>query len=472
MNMKRRIENITKINTLDVEQLALKISFETVLIITLSASILLSTVLSASAAAFESAVAESYVGHKYDESKAIKKTSSISAQQKNNQVIGAEHQIDTLDSKHNNEADEESHQHSAENSAQNVIPVNGSGSEAHEQGSSFSPEKMAIAGISVSAISAQVFTENVYAPGEIKANGYKSYIVSPRTESVVISRHATLGQHVEKGDALVTLFSESVAEAQATYRVAYNDWQRNKKLGKATVSESRLLSSQTDYISAYSRLKAFGLTENAIAQVIKDTAASTDLGELGQYTLIAQRAGAVLSDDFSQGQRVSAGDAIMVLADESELWVEARVSPNKQLNLPKGTQAIVDMAEQSFVATVIQEAHTIDPKTRTRIVRLSVKNIDDRLHPGMFVNVSFSFKTVEKVIAVPESALMRSSDGDWTVFVEDHPGEFTAVEVELGRSLGRYREITGIAPQTRIVTSGAFFVASEIAKAGFDPHGH
>ena len=130
------------------------------------------------------------------------------------------------------------------------------------------------------------------------------------------------------------------------------------------------------------------------------------------------------------------------------------------------------MAEQSFVATVIQEAHTIDPKTRTRIVRLSVKNIDDRLHPGMFVNVSFSFKTVEKVIAVPESALMRSSDGDWTVFVEDHPGEFTAVEVELGRSLGRYREITGIAPQTRIVTSGAFFVASEIAKAGFDPHGH
>lgn len=42
MNMKRRIENITKINTLDVEQLTLKISFETVLIITLSASILLS----------------------------------------------------------------------------------------------------------------------------------------------------------------------------------------------------------------------------------------------------------------------------------------------------------------------------------------------------------------------------------------------------------------------------------------------
>ena len=342
----------------------------------------------------------------------------------------------------------------------------------HQEGVSFSVEKMALAGIEISAISAKTFASHVYAPGEIKANGYKSYIVSPRTESVVVSRHATLGQHVEKGDALVTLFSESVAEAQAKYRVAYNDWQRNKKLGKETVSESQLLSSETDYISTYSRLKAFGLTETAIAQIVKGNLLNAYVEELGEYTLIAQRAGAVLSDDFSQGQRLSAGDAIMVLADESELWVEARVSPNKQLNLPKGTQAVIEISDQYFVGTVIQEAHTIDPKTRTRIVRLAVKNDHDRLHPGMFVNVNFSFETNVKVMAVPESALMRSSDGDWTVFVEGHPGEFSAVEVILGRSLGRFREISGLAPQTRIVTKGAFFVASEIAKGGFDPHNH
>lgn len=348
----------------------------------------------------------------------------------------------------------------------------GASEEAHEEGVSFSTEKMAIAGIEIAAVVPQVFAHNLYAPGEIKANGYKSYIVSPRTESVIVARHATLGQHVEKGDALVTLFSEAVAEAQANYRVAYNDWQRNKKLGKTTVSESRLLRSQTDYVSTYSRLKAFGLNESAIAEVAEDHSSNAHLGELGEYTLIAQREGVVLSDDFSQGQRVSAGDAIMVLADESELWVEARVSPNKQLNLPKGTQAVLEMADESFAATVIQESHTIDPKTRTRIVRLAVQNINDRLHPGMFVNVNFSFNTAKKVMAVPESALMRSRDGDWTVFVEVNPSEFTAVEVELGRSLGAYREIIGLAPQTRIVTKGAFFVASEIAKGGFDAHGH
>jgi len=336
-----------------------------------------------------------------------------------------------------------------------------------EEGVSFSPEKMALANIKVSTLQPKVFTKSIYAPGEIKANGYTSYIVSPRTESVVISRHAILGEHVEKGQALVTLFSESMAEAQAQYRVAYSEWQRTKKLARGTVSESRLLTSETAFISAYGRLTAFGLTKAAIEDIVKNNSSN-----LGEYTLVAQRAGAVLSDDFSQGQRVAPGDKIMVLANEENLWVEARVSPNKKLNLPVGTVAKVEFSGQVHFAKVIQEAHTIDPITRTRIVRLSVENKDDTLHSGMFVNVNFQFKTQTPVIAVPETALMRGSDGDWTVFVEDHPGEFAAVEVELGQPLGDHRQIIGITPNTRVVTKGAFFVASEIAKGGFDPHNH
>ena len=339
--------------------------------------------------------------------------------------------------------------------------------ETHQEGISFTPEQMTLANIKVSALMPKVFAKSVYAPGEIKANGYTSYIVSPRTESVVISRHATLGEHVEKNQPLVTLFSESVAEAQANYRVTYSEWQRTRKLAKGTVSESRLLKNETDYIAAFGRLTAFGLTKVAIEDIVKNNSSN-----LGEYTLVAKRSGAVLSDDFSQGQRVAPGEQIMVLANEEHLWVEARISPNKKLNLPAGTPAEIEFMGQLYYAKVIQEAHTIDPSTRTRIVRLSVENKDDTLHSGMFVNVNFQFDTPTSVIAVPETALMRSADGDWTVFVEDHPGEFEAVEVKLGQPLGNYRQIIGISPKKRVVTQGAFFVASEISKGGFDPHGH
>jgi len=339
--------------------------------------------------------------------------------------------------------------------------------DSHEEGITFTAEQLTLANIKVTTLMPKIFSRSVYAPGELKANGYTSYIVSPRTESVVINRHATLGEHVVKGQRLVTLFSESVAEAQANYRVTYSEWQRTKKLGRGTISESRLLKNETDYIAAFSRLTAFGLTETAIKDIVRNNSSN-----LGEYTLIAQRSGAVLSDEFSQGQRVSAGEKIMVLANEDNLWIEARVAPHKKLRLPAGTLAKIEFSGQVYDAKVIQEAHTIDPSTRTRIVRLSVENKDDTLHSGMFVNVNFQFETQSKIIAVPETALMRGADGDWTVFVEDHPGEFEAVEVELGQPLGSFRQIIGIAANTRVVTKGAFFVASEIAKSGFDPHGH
>ena len=373
------------------------------------------------------------------------------------------------------QASETAHAHSADekNTSKKTVPVKtdatseSSNEENHEEGISFTPAQMRIANIEVEALVPQIHQRFVYAPGEVKANGYTSYILSARTESVVVKRHVMLGQHIHAGEPLVTLFSESVAQAQATYRVNYNEWLRAKKLGKGTVSESRLLTAQTDYIAALSRLKAYGLTKQAIDNVVKNNNSN-----LGEYTLVAQTDGAVINDDFSQGQRVAAGDAIMKIAQEDKLWVEARISPNKQLSLPKGTKATLTLGDERFEATVIQEAHTIDPITRTRIIRLEVSNQNDRLHPGMFVDVNFLFDTDTPVIAVPESALTRGADGDWVVYVEDHPGEFEAVEVDIVQSLGDLRQISGLAPNSRVVVRGAFFVASQIAKGGFDPHGH
>lgn len=334
------------------------------------------------------------------------------------------------------------------------------------EGVSLSHEQTSLANIKVAVLTPRAMSYMVYAPGEVKANGYTSYLVSPRVDSVVLRRHAGLGDHVQKGQPLVTLFSENVAEAQAAFRVADSEWQRVKKLGRKAVGDTRFVVAQTDYEAGYGRLLAFGLSKEAIKS----------LGEksqpLGEYTLVAAIAGAVLSDDFRQGQRVESGGALMELADEQELWVEARLAPTAKLEVPAGTEAQVHIGDEIFAAKVTQEAHTIDLQTRTRVVRLLVNNEAHRLHPGMFADVYFSFTTKEAVLAVQESALMRGGDGDWTVFVEEQPGLFKAHEVELGRSLDQWREITGVPAGSRVVMKGAFFVASEIAKSGFDPHDH
>ncbi len=383
-------------------------------------------------------------------------------------------------------------------------------------------KQMQMADIQVGKLIPKYMNKRLYAPGEVQANGYTSYVVSPRVESVIVRRHAILGEHVEQGQALVTLFSEDVAQAQARYRISYADWQRAKKVKKHVISESQRLSAETDYIAAFSRLKAYGLSEQAIELIAKDNSSS-----LGEYTLKAERSGSVLSDDFQQGQRVSAGDAIMVLTDENELWVEARLAANNRMALAKGTKAEVVLSgvsqggSSSYQAQVIQQAHTIDPKTRTRIVRLKVKNTNHQLHPGLFVDVYFSLPTQTPVLVVPETALLRGDDGDWLIYraqesttiatahSDNHQQEsahkhdtnnshdqdanqhqddqssqttFIAQEVELGsvfrvfspqtKQWLSWREIKGVSANSHFAITGAFFIASQSAKSGFDAHNH
>ena len=372
---------------------------------------------------------------------------------------------------HDDQKSDKEHAHDDDHSTETKggHDAHGHGADGHEETSSASlnTEQLTLAGIRVEALNAKPVNYQLYAPGEILSNGYTSYRVSPRVASVVLRRHVALGDHVKQGQPLVTLFSGNVAQAQASYRTAWPEWNRVRELGRKTVGEKRYINAKTDFEAAQATLQAFGLTSSDLRLLTSQKTLS-----LGEYTLRAEIDGAVLADDFEQGQRIDAGAPLITLADEKQLWVEAHLSSKASFTLGAGTQAEVVAGDVRVKATVTQEAHTIDPVTRTRTVRLLVDNAEHRLHPGQFAEVFFRFRTEKPVLAVPETALMRSADGDWTVFVEDHPGEFQPVEVELHRSLGQLREISGIEPNTRIITKGAFFVASQIAKGGFDPHNH
>jgi|TARA_B110000211_G_scaffold48937_1_gene53222 cobalt-zinc-cadmium efflux system membrane fusion protein len=376
-----------------------------------------------------------------------------------------DHDADHEEESEHNHAEKSDHD---EESEHNHVETSSADQEEHgEGGVTLSAQQMKIAGIQSTVIEPYQVKYSRYAPAEVKANGYTSYLASPRVDSVVLRRHANLGEHVETGQPLVTLFSETVADAQAQYLSSSAEWKRVNQLGRKAVGDKRFISAKADNQAATSRLLAYGLDSASIKTLGKNNQAL-----LGEYTLKAQIDGAVLSDDFNQGQRISAGAELMELANESELWVEARLPANQNLILDKGTEAIIKVGSESFVGTVAQEAHTIDEVTRTRIVRLLVNNVGHRLHPGMFADVYFQFESERPVMAVNEGAILRGADGDWTVFVEDHPGEFLPVEIERGRSLGELREIIGIKAGSKVVTSGAFFVASQIAKGGFDPHNH
>jgi RND family efflux transporter MFP subunit len=338
-----------------------------------------------------------------------------------------------------------------------------------------SDKQIKLAGIKILTVEKKMMSTSLYAPGEIITNGYTSYYVSPRIESIILKRHVKLGDEVQAGQALVTLFSEAVAQAQANYRIAHAEWQRIQALTSEVISQKAKLATETEFIAATSQLKAYGLSNNAIILITQDSSSA-----LGEYTLTAQRAGSVLSDDFHLGQRINAGDTIIILADENQLWIEAKLPASESTILKKGTTARLSIGNKIYNANVIQAAHSIDAQTRTRIIRLIVDNSQHQLHPGMFVDVSFLLKTSHPVIALPQSALTRSNDGDWQVFIETINNEFSAIEVELGavlqnendQEMKSWQAVTGLTQGQNVVVEGAFFIAAQAAKSSFDIHNH
>lgn len=327
--------------------------------------------------------------------------------------------------------------------------------------------QQALANIRVTTILPAAIDYEIYAPAEITVNLDRSYVLASSAEALVVTRHAELGQQVEAGQPLLSLYSDAAAESQGRYLRQFAEWQRVRALGRSSIGEQRYVAAQTAYRVALSNLLSIGMSREEI-----NALGNAPDALLGHFTLKAKIAGSVLEDNIQPGERVAAGQTLMVVADERRLWAEAQLPPGADLRIGPGTTAILQLGDREYPARISQRVHRIDPRSRTQTLRLEVENPEHQLHPGMFTSLKLRIRSNGKVMAVPEAALLRSPDGDWQVYEQNADGGFVAREVDPGAALGQYREVQGLAPGSRVVVSGAFFVASEAAKSGFDIHNH
>lgn len=341
--------------------------------------------------------------------------------------------------------------------------------EYEEGGVRLTAEQQSMAGIVVEILQPREIAGELRAPGEIQLNAYATSRVAPRIPAQIVERQAKLGDRVEKGQVLLTLSSVEMAQAQGDLLVAEREWQRVSNLGKEVVSDQRYTEARIAREQARARVNAFGMTDDEIRQLL-----ATGKAELasGRFQLPAPQAGTVISDHFIVGELVEPGRMLFEISNESILWVEARLTPDEAAMVAVNAQATVLVGDQAIEGRVSQVHHALDESTRTLAVRIEVPNPDDRLHPGLFVEARIASGMTEQDLAVPEEAVLRNPDGNWQVFVEHDPGEFEAREVAVVRTAAGQTVIEGVKPGTRVVTRGAFFLQSELAKSGFDIHAH
>jgi len=329
--------------------------------------------------------------------------------------------------------------------------------------------KLKSADILVNRIDEEVLITEIIAPGEVVINKYRSSKVTPRIQAQVIARHKRLGDLVKKGESLLELSSVDMAQAQGNLLVTYREWKRVEKLGTKVISSSRYTEVQVKYQQAFAKVLAFGMTRTQVKSLLKQN----DVTQMtGNFKLLAQQNGTIIKDDFLIGEIIESGRILFEITDETSLWVEAHLSPTEAKYIVVGATANVLIGTKNLPGKVVQILHKLDEKTRTFPIRIEVPNNQDLIHPGQFVEAKIQSQQKALVLAVPQEAVLRSSDGDWVVFVEVEPGQYRAKEIERVRTVNNLVVIKGIESGSRIVTQGAFFVQSELAKSGFDVHNH
>lgn len=328
------------------------------------------------------------------------------------------------------------------------------------------PEQRLGGGVMVAPLQAMPLPRVFRATGEVRSNDYTTGIVGPRITATVNSRSAILGDRVTVGQPLVTLYSMEMAEAQGAFLLAQRNLERFESL-RDIVAGQQIDEATVKRQEARGRLESYGLTASQISTLVERGFTNNTIG---QFVLTAPQGGTITKDEFRVGDVVEAGRALFEIANLQNVWIEAHVSPAL---LPEMTseKGLIVSGNLTREAIVVQRRETVDEATRTVGVRLEADNSDGALKPGQFVDVEL-YGATEPVLAVPSEAVQRNPDGDWAIYVENADGSFAAHEVDVLYAVDDQTAIAGIPAGTRIVTSGAFFLASEAAKAGFETHNH
>lgn len=283
---------------------------------------------------------------------------------------------------------------------------------------------------------------------------------------------AHLGQSVSKGEVLARLNSSELSEQQLAYLKALAQLELNKRnaeranalyeadvIGAAELQrrESEYKISLAETRAAADQLRLLGVSDAAISRLGRQ-------GAVDSVTpVVASLAGVVVERKLVQGQVVQPSDVLFSVADLSRLWAVAQV-PEQQVGQVKVGQSVTievpALGNEKLVGKLIYVAQTIDPETRTVLVRTELDNRHGRLKPAMLATMLIEARPVERLV-VPASAVVRENDEEH-VFVAEGEQHFRLVRVKLAPEQGGKRVVlSGLKGGEKLVVDGAFHLNNE-----------
>jgi membrane fusion protein (multidrug efflux system) len=268
------------------------------------------------------------------------------------------------------------------------------------------------------------------------------------------------GDTVKPGQVLVELDSSveraQLDSARARRDLALQTANRTRALAKTnTVTQAKVDTDEAQLKTAETELDALR------AQIDRKTVRAPFAGKLGIRAI-------------NLGQYLSPGTKVTTLESLDSVFVDFTLPQQALATLTPGMPVrITANADKPLVAE--GKVAAIDPAlneaTRSIRVRASVPNADQKLRPGMFVDVAVVLPDRPAVVAIPATAVVHASYGDSVFVVEPVKDKNVPAQTPAGLPIRQARQqfvkvgeargdfvavLDGVQKGQEVVTAGAF----------------
>lgn len=328
-----------------------------------------------------------------------------------------------------------------------LIPVYDTGTSNNELSIGtieISPDVINNLGVRTHTVQKASLNQTVKTVGYVEYDEDKLIHVHPRVEGWVEKLYVKAsGDPVKRGQALYTLYSPELVNAQEEYLIAIK--RKNSRLIQA----------------AESRLKALQLPRSAIANLKKTEKVKQTI------TFYAPQTGVITVLNIREGFYAQPGTLLMTIGKLDQVWVHAEIFERQSYYVKLGqavTMTLAYVPGRQWVGKVDYIYPSLSADTRTLKVRLRFNNDDKVLMPNMFAQVVIHADDDSTSIVVPKEAVIRTGNSNRVVMAMGN-GRFKSINVDLGRSDETNIEIlNGINSGEKIVTSAQFLIDSESSK--------
>jgi RND family efflux transporter MFP subunit len=318
------------------------------------------------------------------------------------------------------------------------------------------------------------FGEVIKTTARVQSAQSEEEIITAKANGIVQFKNNNLteGATVSKGKMLFSISTESLAdnnmsvrynEAKNNYEKAEADYTRKSELAKdKLVSQKELLNSKAEYEN--SKLRFENLSKN--------------FNEGGQK-VISSKAGFVKHVYITNGQYVEAGQPLVSITENRNLFLKAEVQQKYAGALPFIKTANIRSLNSNDIFTleelngkVISYAKNVSDESYLIALTLPIEN-HAKIVPGSFMELFLITESKKDALTIPNDALIEEQ-GNFAVLVQLTPESFEKREVKIGKTDGSKTEVlSGLNPTDRIVISGGMLVKLAAVSNSLDPHaGH